>query len=58
MRITISLETDNAAFGDNRLEEVARLVRQVANEVAKGYTGAFLLDYNGNRVGSYIVKGS
>ena len=53
MNITITLNTDNAAFEDDPGAEVARILRRLANDLAlqcqDGTTN--LRDVNGNKVG-------
>lgn len=50
----LKINCDNAAFEDDqRGEEVARILREVAKQVEEGYTYIPQLhDYNGNRVGT------
>lgn len=57
--VKISIDTDNAAFGDteyDRYAEIARILREAANRVEVGdHCGEFTLrDINGNRVGAFI----
>ena len=59
MNITITLNTDNAAFEDDPGAEVARILKRLAGEL-EGVTldagdYAKLLDSNGNTVGRYAV---
>ncbi len=50
--ITITINTDNAAFGEYPGEEVARILRKAAQRVEDNGPSDFpLMDYNGNRVG-------
>jgi hypothetical protein len=51
--ITITIQTDNAAFEDDPGREVARILRSVAGKFSNGldYNGKKLLDENGNKVG-------
>jgi len=62
MKFTLTIDTGNAAFGEDgmdRAAEVARLLRhaaaQVEPRVEKGDVW-FLLDSNGNTVGSWRLK--
>jgi hypothetical protein len=62
MTITITLDTNNAAFDNDRVSrahtEVARLVGQVANWFdTDGPHDGPLYDYNGNHVGDVAVSG-
>jgi hypothetical protein len=55
--LTITLETDNAAFEDQCPAEVARILHDLAarieNGLGSGQERGALLDINGNRVGSW-----
>lgn len=60
MTITISIKTDNAAFGDDstdRDREVGRILREWAGRIPEDGYGATLHDDNGNRVGQVTVRG-
>lgn len=55
MKFTIEIDCSNAAFGedsDQRGEEVARILRALASQVADGYLMVYLRDANGNTVGA------
>ena len=55
---TLSIKTDNAAFGETQAEcrtELARILRQVADGVEHGRVSA-PHDINGNVVGHYRVS--
>ncbi len=55
--ITIRIRTDNAAFQDgNRADEIARILRKVADQIARHET-AKVYDVNGNRVGEVRLTG-
>ncbi len=61
MQITITINTDNAAFEDNAETEVARTLANSARNLADGLTtiilGATKLrDINGNTVGAVEIK--
>ena len=52
--LTVKFKTDNAAFSDDAdTLEVTRLLREVADEIQQGSTSGAILDYNGNKVGTY-----
>jgi len=56
--ITITIETSNAAFDDNKSYEIARILDVVSNQVENDYGDSFyLFDINGNKVGEYIDTG-
>ena len=50
----LSFKTNNAAFDENGTEEMARILREVANRVADvpGYGGT-IQDIKGNTIGSF-----
>lgn len=54
-RITITIETTNAAFGENnreRIAEASRILRTLANKLDNGKTPESLQDENGNTCGT------
>ncbi len=65
MAFEIHIETDNAAFTDEAArdderddaaawgQEVARILRYVAEHIVDGYTEGAIHDANGNHVGHY-----
>ena len=57
MKFTMQIESENAAFEPDAegINEVARIVSQLANDLCEGRTQGALLDVNGNRVGSFEV---
>lgn len=60
MDITITINTDNAAFQDDAGIEVARILRQLAGNLelwqGKNEFSLGLRDINGNKVGSAEAK--
>lgn len=57
--ITITIHTDNAAFGDDtslgiaeRNDEVARILERLAKDYRDNHVPTTLRDYNGNSVGT------
>jgi hypothetical protein len=48
----IKIECDNAAFENDPLAEVARILREAADKLEQGQDGFKLRDINGNTVGS------
>ena len=52
-KFTIIIDTENAAFEDTPNEELARIIREVAQHLDRGYTSGGVRDVNGNRVGSF-----
>ena len=56
MKLQLIIEsTENAAFeGDMFASEAARIVRLAAVHIEQGREGGPLMDYNGNRVGSWL----
>lgn len=54
----IEFETDNAAFEDMQTEEVARILREIADKVENGsfsFACGVVRDYNGNTVGKWLL---
>lgn len=55
-RITITIETSNAAFDEDFHGEVCRILNTVSSRVRnEGVHGMILLDTNGNSVGNLEV---
>jgi len=48
----VNIKCTNAAFHDDRNNEVARILRELADKLDNGYMQANLFDLNGNNVGS------
>lgn len=55
-RITIIIETDNAAFGDSPTGEIARILRAMADRIEVAGVPPVPKDSNGNVVGSVTVE--
>ena len=56
MDITIDIQCDNAAFEDNPEQEVARILKELAERIAYGLSDRNLKDINGNTVGNMYVN--
>lgn len=56
--LTITIDTDNAAFEDQPEYEVARILRELANGIEKGYIddNSSIRDRNGNTVGQLTTE--
>lgn len=52
--LTIKIETGNSAT--NNPEDLAELLRKIARDIEDGYTEKSIMDYNGNKVGSFKVE--
>lgn len=52
----LQIETDNAAFGDFRAVEVARILRQLADNLSTSGDSGNLRDINGNTVGTWTLS--
>jgi len=61
----LTIKTDNAAFRDDDSDgdhqaaamlECARILREVANRLECGSCSESLRDYNGNKVGDFILE--
>jgi hypothetical protein len=57
MKFKVEMSTDNAAFDGDAGAEVARILREVAGEVAGGKTDGKCRDINGNSVGKWSLTG-
>lgn len=58
MTFTLKITCNNAAFSDgDHAREIARILAKAATLVQDGCRAAGLMDVNGNRVGSYVLKG-
>ncbi len=57
-RITIVIETGNAAFDDSPASEIARILRELAEKFEQygGRQFEKLYDVNGNRCGSIDIR--
>ena len=55
MKLTLTVKMDNAAFADFD-DETPRILRDVADKIQNGHTTGPILDANGNRVGSFLIK--
>lgn len=54
--LNLSIETDNAAFGDgNGVHEVGRILREVAERIENGTAEGNARDYNGNVVAKFSL---
>ncbi len=49
----LTIDTDNAAFEDDREIEIARILTHVAHRIKSGVRAEAVRDVNGNRVGSF-----
>ena len=57
MNITITINTDNAAFCDEPQIEVARILGEISRSLEDG--GAWpgtIIDFNGNAVGKFKIR--
>lgn len=57
MKITITIDTNNAAFEDNTEAEVARILKKIVEKIANGedVDGKKTIDFNGNVVGQVSI---
>lgn len=59
MKFLLTIDSENAAFsGPEGAAEVARLLRQTADKVEQGGDGGPLMDYNGNKCGTWDAEPS
>jgi hypothetical protein len=54
--LRVKIETDNDAFAGHGEQEVARLLRLVADRVEDGQLDGQLMDINGNRCGAFDLR--
>jgi hypothetical protein len=52
----LRIDTKNAAFEGRTLAELARLLREAAQDLERGYRGGTLRDLNGNTVGRFELS--
>jgi hypothetical protein len=52
---TLTIQTDNAAFGDEPSYELARILAEVASRVGGGELAGTVRDENGNTVGRFTL---
>lgn len=50
-KLTLTIEANNDAFHDSKEQEVARILRELADKIESGADEVILRDINGNRVG-------
>lgn len=51
MKFTLEINCNNAAFEDGATFEIARILRELADDLDAGHSTTVLRDANGNRVG-------
>ncbi len=57
MTIFIAINTDNAAFEDDREQEIAHVLRKIGRQITNGRTIPFkATDANGNTVATVIEE--
>lgn len=56
MKIKIDLNTDNAAFQDNKESEMMTVLRIAIRKIVRGEKDGNVMDSNGNTVGNFNVK--
>ena len=57
MSFTLEIKTSNAAFSSPYTgDEVARILREVADRILNGDTEGRTIDINGNGVGSFALE--
>lgn len=49
-RISITIKTTNAAFGEDPLYEAARILKNIAEDYNEEYKPSTKTDFNGNKV--------
>lgn len=59
MKLIITIQLDNAAFADDRIDEIERILQDLVERLPEegGTNGAYVLrDVNGNSVGWAAIK--
>ncbi len=56
MKATIKIQMDNAAFSDDPLAELARILKDLSKHIEQGCDGRRLMDSNGNHVGEFSIQ--
>jgi hypothetical protein len=58
VRLTVKIDTDNAAFVDviEERNELKRIMDRVADQAACGVSAGTCIDINGNTVGSWTYR--
>ena len=57
MKFKLEIETGNAAFQENGMfAEISRILGEVSDSLASGFTPETLRDLNGNRCGKVELK--
>jgi hypothetical protein len=56
-KLTVTIETDNAAFEGDAGPELSRILRGLARRLEDGETQGRLRDSNGNTVGRFELEG-
>jgi len=54
---TCTIQAENASFeGESKPVELARLLRKVADKVEQGREKGMVIDFNGNKVGEFLLE--
>jgi len=56
LHVSVSIETDNAAFDPDPIPELDRIDRRIREQVREGRDEGRVIDVNGNKVGSWEVS--
>ena len=56
MQFTLRIKSDNAAFEEEPITELARILRELADDLEGGNFPSSVRDYNGNKVGTVTLK--
>ncbi len=57
-KLTLTIDTGNAAFDDNETGELARIMAVAGAALGRGSRDGILRDENGNRVGKFRLTGA
>ena len=56
MEFELKIDLDNDDFQDDTETSVRAMLKQVSEQLAKGFTEGKIFDTNGNKVGNYGMK--
>ena len=54
-RFKVNVKMNNAAFKDEPMTEVCRILRDIASRIEAGEIDGSIRDINGNRVGFFVA---
>lgn len=55
-KVSITFNTNNEQFSDDKLTEVSKVLKNVAKKIEGGSKSGNIADCNGNNIGKYSVS--